>query len=112
MRLHTIIEKTGLDNLTTDVDLDCDVKGVYVSDLLSDVIANVEAGALWVTLQVHPNIIAVAALKDLAGVILVNDRQPETETLKKAEQEGIPILTTRLSTYQIAGRLFNLVGEC
>jgi len=110
MILKTITEKLGLEVKIVDVDLTADVTGAYVSDLLSDVIANSKEGDIWITLQAHPNIIAVATLKDLAGIILVNNRQPEAETLKKAEQEHIPLMTTELTTFQIAGKLFNLIA--
>jgi serine kinase of HPr protein (carbohydrate metabolism regulator) len=61
---------------------------------------------------VHPNIIAVATLKELSGIILVNGRLPEEETLKKAEEENIPLLTSKLSAFQVAGKLYQLIGEC
>lgn len=112
MILGTIIEKLGLKVKTTGVDLTGEVTGAYVSDLLSDVIANAREGELWITLQVHPNIIAVAMLKDLAGIILVNSRLPDEETLKKSEEEKIPLMTSELLTFQLAGKLYNLIGEC
>ncbi len=112
MTLNKIIEELGLQVKTVGVNLEVDVTGVYISDLLSDVIANADPDYLWLTLQVHPNIVAVAALKDLTGIILVNGRQPEEETLRKAEQENVPILTTKLSTFQAAGKLYRLIGEC
>jgi hypothetical protein len=112
MILEKIIETLELQVDTTAVNLDSEVTGAYVSDLLSDVIANAKQGNLWLTLQVHPNIIAVATLKELAGIILVNSRQPEEETLRKAEQEHITIMTTKLPTFHIAGKLFRLIGEC
>jgi len=112
MVLSRIIKELELQVNTSGLNLEANVSGVYVSDLLSDVIANAKAGNLWLTLQVHPNIIAVAALKELTGIILVNSRQPEAETLRKAEQEHIPVLTSKLSTYQVAGKLYCLIGEC
>jgi hypothetical protein len=112
MVLTTIIEKLALEVKSSSGDLTTEVSGVYVSDLLSDVMANSSEGQLWVTLQVHPNIVAVATLKDLAGIILVNGREPEKETLQKAEEEQIPLMTTRLPTYQLVGKLYGLVGEC
>ena len=112
MVLGTIIDKFGLKVKTAGVSLTGEVTGVYVSDLLSDVMANSRNGDLWVTLQVHPNIAAVATLKELSGIILVNSRQPEEETLRKAEEGRIPIMTTELPTFQLVGRLYNLIGEC
>jgi hypothetical protein len=84
------------------------VTGGYASDLLSDVIAHAREGDVWVTLQVHQNIVAVAVMKDLAGIILVNGREPEENTCQKAESEGIPILVSGLPTFELVGRLYEL----
>jgi len=112
MLLKTIINELGLEVKTDSGSITNEVTGAYVSDLLSDVIANSEAGNIWITLQLHPNIIAVATLKELAGIILVNNRQPEQETLKKAQEEQIPLMTTELSAFQLAGKLYKLIGGC
>lgn len=111
MLLKTVAEALGLKSAVGTDRLDCEISGAYVSDLLSDVMAHAQPGELWITLQIHPNIVAVAALKELAGILLVNGRDPEPETLKKAEQEGIPILASDLSAFELAGRLFRLIGE-
>jgi len=84
------------------------VVGGYASDLLSDVMAHAEKNDLWVTLQVHQNIVAVALLKELAGIVIVNGREPEQQTLAKADQEGVPILVTELPAFEIVGRLYQL----
>ena len=78
----------------------------YCGDLLSDVIANSKKGDLWITIQSHQNILAVAALKDLAAVVLVNGRRPDDDTKIKADEEGIPLLLSPMSSYQLAGRLY------
>jgi hypothetical protein len=87
--------------------LDREVVEGYCGDLLSDVIANAGSGAVWLTIQSHQNIIAVAALKDLAGIILVNGHRPDDDTKAKAEQEGIPVLLFTGSSFELAGKLFN-----
>jgi hypothetical protein len=88
--------------------LEREVKGGYASDLLSDVMANSKEGDVWVTIQGHPNIVAVATLRDLAGIILANGRQPDAETIQRAEEEGIPLLCTPLPSFEIVGRLYRL----
>ena len=88
--------------------LDRQVKNGYASDLLSDVLANAEEGSLWVTLQTHKNIVAVASIKSLSGVILINGREPEIETVEKAESENIPILVSKLTAFELIGRLYAL----
>jgi len=85
-----------------------EVRSAYVSDLLSDVMANAQAGALWITIQTHANIIAVCALNDLAGVVITNGKKPASDTLAKAAEEDVVVLLTSLSSYEVAGRLYKL----
>jgi len=106
INLKDIVQKLGLKVVSGDIDRE--VSAGYSSDLLSDVIANAQKDNIWITLQIHVNIVAVANLQELAGIILVNGRQPEELTLKKAEQENIPILLTELPTFEIVGKLYEL----
>jgi predicted transcriptional regulator len=84
------------------------VSGGYVGDLLSDVMAHSKKGHLWITFQIHPNIIAVAVLKELAAIVLVNGREPDTETAERAEKERVPIFGTPFSSFEFVGRLYGL----
>ncbi len=111
MELTTIIETLDLNVETTRGNLSREVSDVYVSDLLSDVLAHANEGNVWVTLQTHPNIVAVASMKDLSGIVLVNGRRPEDETLRKANDEEIPIMTTEMPTFSLAGKLYGLLGK-
>lgn len=108
MKLEEVVKKTGMKVETAPEKLDREVTGGYASDLLSDVMANSKEGDVWITLQVHPNIVAVATLKDLAGIIIVQGKKPEEETLKKAQQEGVPLLVTEHQSFEIAGKLYQL----
>jgi hypothetical protein len=108
MKLKDIIEKLNLEVKTGQGGVDTDVTGGYVSDLLSDVIANSRKGDLWITLQIHQNIVAVATLKELAGIILINGKVPADETVSKAEQEGVPILTSPITAYEMVCQLYEL----
>lgn len=84
------------------------VQGGYVSDLLSDVMGRAEAGSLWVTVQSHQNIVAVAALADLAGIIIVNGIQPDEAVVDKARQQGVAILGTKSDAFNTVGKLYSL----
>ena len=106
MNLSELIKEFGLEVKTGAGHLDREVTAGYASDLLSDVLAHAEEGTLWVTLHIHQNIVAVASHKDLAGIILVQGRQPEKDTIAKAEEEGLPILVSSLSTFELVGRLY------
>ncbi len=109
MKVKEIIEKLQLNALTGQKNLDVEVTGGYTSDLLSDVIANSKEGNLWITLQIHQNTIAVAKLKDLAGIIIVNNREPDEDTLKKAEEENVPILCSTDRAFEVSGKLYELI---
>jgi hypothetical protein len=106
--LREIVATLGLDVRAGEQSLSREARGGYVSDLLSDVIANAQAGDLWITLQTHQNIVAVASMKDLAGIVLVNGRGPEDDTLARARDEEIPVMVSRLPTFELVGRLHDM----
>ena len=108
MTLDEICRQLNLEVRAAPGKLGVEVKGGYAADLLSCVMAKAQAGNVWVTLQAHPNIVAVASLADLAGVIITEGTNPDAATIEKAEEEGIPILTTDLTTFTVVGRLFRL----
>jgi len=109
VNIREVVERLSLDVKTTKGDLERKVTGCYISDLLSDVMANAKEGAVWITLQTHPNIVAVASLKNLAGIIITNKRTPEEETLKKAEDEHIVLAVSPLTTFDAGGMLYTLL---
>jgi hypothetical protein len=108
MKLKEIVEELDLEIKSGGGKLDTDVRRGYVSDLMSDVIANAQEGDLWITLQVHVNIIAVASMKSLSGVILINKREPEESTLEKAVSEDIPLFISSLPAFEVVGKLYQL----
>ena len=108
MTVRDVVAKLELKVLTEGEGLGREITGVYASDLLSDVIAHSQAGNLWITLQTHPNIIAVATLKELTAIILVNARTPDEDTLAKGREEKTVLLSSRLPTFELAGQLYEL----
>lgn len=108
LTVSDIAEKLRLD-IKVSGDLHKYVTGCYISDLLSDVMANSKDGELWITLQTHPNIVAVAVIKGLSGIVITNGRYPEPDTVKKAEAENITILATPKTTFETAGLLYNMI---
>ena len=103
-----IVKTFGLQTRTGKDRLLGEVTGGYASDLLSDVIAHSHKGNIWITIQNHPNIVAVATMKELAGIILTGGREPDADTAQKAEEEGIPILVSPLFTFELVGRLYQI----
>ena len=108
MKLIDLVKDLNLNVLAGTDLLKREATGGYASDMLSDVLTNAGKGNIWVTMQIHPNILAVASAKDLCAIIVANGRKPEAETLKKAEEKKIPVLVSPWSTYQIVGKLYEL----
>jgi hypothetical protein len=84
-----------------------EIQGGYASDLLSDVMGNSREGDIWITMQKHVNIVAVAQLNGLAAIVLVNGRTPEADTVVRADEIGIPIISTPLQAFDAIGILFS-----
>lgn len=108
MKIKDIVKTLDLEVISGEEFLESEVTGGYAGDLLSDVLANSEKGNIWITLQVHQNIIAVASSKELSGIIIVNGRKPEEETLERAEEEKMVVMISNLLTYEVAGRLYEI----
>ena len=86
--------------------VETDIGGCYISDLLSDVLAHAQPGVLWVTVQIHHNVISVAATKDIAAELFTCNRKPEPGVVVEAEEQGIALLHTPLTTFEAAGKLW------
>ena len=111
MILAELAERLELIVLAGAGSMNRDVNGGYTSDLLSDVMANSQGGQVWITLQDHLNVVAVAVLKELAGVIIVGGRVPPEEMLARAEEEGLPVLSSRLPAFELSGLVFGLLPD-
>jgi len=109
MQVKDIISILDLKIFGGNQGLDREISGGYTSDLLSDVMGHAESGKVWITLQTHKNVIAIASLKELAAVILIKGLEPDVDMLAQAEEEGIPVLGSTEQAFEITGKLFNLL---
>lgn len=109
MNLQALIAKLNLTVLSTPRDFSAITpRGGYASDLLSCVIAGAQPDNLWVTLQAHMNVVAVAALREVAAVIITENAQPEADVLAKANEQGVILLGTSAPSYEVVGKLWEL----
>lgn len=106
MVVKDLVEKFGLTVAAGNNGLDREVGDGYCGDLLSEVMGNAPAASVWMTVQGHQNIVAVAVLREMAAVVITGGLSPDAETIQKADQEGIPILQWPESSFRLAGRLF------
>lgn len=108
MTVQEIAKALPLTVVSGQSNLDKKISGGYASDLLSNVMGQAQAGNVWVTMQGHQNIVAVALLVGLTAIIVAGGVQPDQDALRKAAAEEIVILTTPLPAYEVIGRLYQM----
>lgn len=111
MNLKEMQEILNLKLVTKSTNLDRKVRGGYASDLLSWVMAHAKENEVWITIQSHQNIVAVASLLNLAAIIVAENVNIEENTIKKAEEENIPIYSSEKSIFELCGILYNLLSR-
>jgi len=109
MKVKDIVEKLGLEVCSGEQGLNREIEGGYTSDLLSDVMGNADENHVWVTLQTHKNIMAIASLKELAAIVLVKGYKPEADAAEQSNEEGIPILSSDEEAFELTGKLYELI---
>ncbi len=106
MKLTELAGRLELKKLTPEIGGDPDIRAGYVSDLLSDVLANAPNGGVLVTVQVHLNVVAVAVHAELAAIIFAAGRTPEEDVRRKAVAEGIALYGSPLTAWEVVGRMY------
>jgi predicted transcriptional regulator len=108
MKVLEIVDVLSLKVLTGEKFLDRDVCCGYSCDLLSRVMAKGKEGMVWITVQTHMNIVAVASLIEAACIIIPESIEVDQKVLNKAEDEGVIILSSDLTAFELAGKLHRL----
>ncbi len=106
MNLQQMVDDFGYTLLTPQVDLTAEVTSVNSCDLLSWVMANGLEDQAWITVQTHVNILAVAALLDMACIIIPSGIKVEQEVVDKAIEKEIALFTTEDDVYDIFKKFY------
>lgn len=106
MTTKDVIEKIGLRSLSKFEHRDVD--GVFVSDMVSDVMAGAKSGNLWLTVQTHKSIVPAANLVDVSAIVITSGKQVPAETLDLASDHDVAILWSDLPTFELVGKLYGL----
>lgn len=109
MTVKDIMNTLNLRLIAGEGGIDKEVNGVYACDLLSWVMAHAAKGNAWVTIQTHPNVIAVATLLELSCIIIPENAEIEEAAINKADEEAIPLFISQDSGYKVCCSLFSLL---
>ena len=106
MKVSELLEKADLKPLNQYKDKE--VEGVYISDMVSDIITGAKANGILVTLQTHKSLIAAANLVDVAAVVFVRGKKPAGDVIELASKAGIGLFVTNMDTWSFAMKLHEM----
>jgi predicted transcriptional regulator len=106
MKINDLVLHFGLTLVAGRQNLNTDIQSGYCGDLLSDVMGKAPSGCIWLTIQGHQNIVAVAVLKEMAGIVVTGGYRPDADTIQRADQEGIALLLWPGFSFELAGKLY------
>lgn len=106
MKLEELAKKTDCEIICGENNEE--ISGCYIGDLLSLAMSKIQKNNVWITIQTNINIAAVASLTEAGCIIICDGFLPDENTVQKAKSENIPILTSKISAYELAARLVRL----
>lgn len=107
MKVVDFAKKLQLDVVAKNEN-EIEINGVYIGDLLSIVMSKAKEKNVWITIQTHLNILAVAELLDISAIIVAENMEISNDTITKANDIGIPLFKSKLSAYEIACKLYEM----
>jgi hypothetical protein len=88
-----------------------EITGVYICDLLSMAMARISDGNLWITVHTNINVVAVALLANASCIVIPESIEVEDNTIKKAEEKGVIIISAHHTSYDISIKYYTESGR-
>lgn len=111
MTVREFVNKYDLKILVEGDNIDAEIKGCYIGDLLSWVMSKASEGDAWLTVMGNINSIAVASLNDIACIVLTENAALDEIAKKKAQQQGITVLQSEENSYRLAIKIYEMLKE-
>ncbi|MBN1661732.1 MAG: hypothetical protein JXA93_25285 [Anaerolineae bacterium] len=106
MKLATVLSLLDGEVLSRQANLERTFAVGFGADLMSDVLAFAPAGALLLTGLANPQIVRTAEMAGIGAIVIVRAKELPAETVRLANEVGIPVLATRYTLYEACGRLY------
>jgi predicted transcriptional regulator len=94
-------------NLTGDELLSRDIEYCYATDMMSDVLKSCKIGSLLITGLVNQQVIQVAEIMDLKGIVFVSGKEPSSDIIENAKEKNLPMLATEKHLFEACGILYS-----
>ena len=107
MILRDLIQIINGTLVTKSTDLNRVIKGGFAADLMSDVLASIQPEAVLMTGLCNPQIVRTAQMADISAIVLVRGKRPQAETIRLANEENVPLVSTPYGMFDVCGRLYD-----
>lgn len=91
--------------ITQSSNLNREIKGGFGADLMSDVLASIQPEAVLLTGLCNPQVVRTAQMADVSAIVLVRGKTPPAETIRLANEENVPLVSTPYGMFEVCGRL-------
>lgn len=105
MKINRIVELINGELLTDNKDYKKEIAGAMGADLMSDVLASILPEAVLLTGLCNPQVVRTAQIADIRAIIFVRGKYPDRETIRIANDENIPLITTTYGMFEACGIL-------
>ena len=106
MKLEKIKTILNAELLTGDINKGIEIQAINCADLMSDVLAFHNKGGLLITGLTNIQVLRTALITDIVAIVFVRGKKPAEETIRMAQESGIPVLTTDYPMYEACGILY------
>jgi predicted transcriptional regulator len=107
MLLNEIKNLLDCQSLTSENLMDREVTYCFGADLMSDVLRFARIGSLLLTGITNNQVLQVAEIMDLKGIIFVRGKKPEKGIITEAEKRKLPLMTTDKLMFDTCGILYS-----
>jgi predicted transcriptional regulator len=107
MDFQTVVTLLEASVLSRQANHDCIFARGAAADLMSDVLAYAPTNSVLLTGLINPQVVRTAEMAGILCIVIVRGKRPPAETIRLAEEVGIPLLSTRYTMYEACGRLYH-----
>jgi hypothetical protein len=107
MKLRELVELLQGQVMSPNVNLEKEIPCAFSSDLISDILMCTKEATLLLTGLTNPQVIRLADMIDLLGIVFVRGKIPPEELIKMAEERDLPLISTKMTMYRSSGILYN-----
>ena len=113
MKIKEIVKLINGKLLTPPFTKEREISCAFAADLISDILMCTKEPTLLLTGLTNPQIIRLADMIDLEGIVFVRGKKPPKEIVDMAIERELPLIVTPYTMFKTSGILFqNGIRSC